>query len=84
MKILFLIYFQLASALDVDPLDEDLVSIDSEELQKPYRTVAFLLNEREVHMEIIQGSLLPEVKSGTKYSKLKTKYWKLNKQNIRN
>ncbi|KAL3104829.1 hypothetical protein niasHT_024028 [Heterodera trifolii] len=53
---------QLASSLEVENFinDDDLASMDSEEWQKPYRTVAFLLNEREVHMEIIQGSLMPE------------------------
>uniref|UniRef100_A0A183C229 Septin-type G domain-containing protein n=1 Tax=Globodera pallida TaxID=36090 RepID=A0A183C229_GLOPA len=51
---------QLASSLELESANEDLASIDSEDLQRPYRTVGFMLNEREIQMEIIQGSLLPE------------------------
>ncbi|KAL7076712.1 hypothetical protein ACQ4LE_003984 [Meloidogyne hapla] len=51
---------QLASAAEICPQDDGIVSTDCEDVQRPYRTVSFLLNEHEVNMQIIQGSLLPQ------------------------
>ena len=53
---------QLASTAEIAAPDDDIVSTESEDLQRPYRTVSFLLNEHEVHTEIIQGSMLPETR----------------------